>query len=398
MQNQVDDVLARIRTSGKTIALTDNQGKIMLDSTGNIIDVKIEDFYRLKYSVGLIPPSNAVDMVKELVASSDDPTAAVQRIAGGRLIQQKDMNEILRGIQMFQSFTDIADQTAQAQAVAELIGRYAGVDPTDPSKMLINLGKAGEGAIKSISQGTGFLRGMQILAGESDDNLTAFDPALIDPNHVGARIKSSAELEKMKEDLLIGYEEARRTAVAGTAEEQRLLAAIKELTEAKKSEDIARLMSLKKGTDAYNKYAVTSRYFEMAQKQKSILEGTFSQMYRSAVTNEIGQMPTPRAEYMKYTDEIAESLRGQFNILRDLDADRGYIATAEEFSAVVQKMNLSTHLYEMMSALANAKGADNILDVYDTMLSSVTKKYGSRAAQVMREVISKEGAPDGIRI
>ncbi|MFN9110704.1 MAG: hypothetical protein ACK5XN_11610, partial [Bacteroidota bacterium] len=129
MQNQVEDVLNSFRGSRQTIALTDSAGSF-------IADVAIEDFYRLKYSVGLIPPSNAVDMVKELIASSDDPTAAVQRIAGGRLIDEQQMGEILRGIQMFQSFSGVADQTAQAKIVAELIGRYAKIDPTDPSKLL----------------------------------------------------------------------------------------------------------------------------------------------------------------------------------------------------------------------------------------------------------------------
>lgn len=399
MQDQVENILRDFTSSTQKIALTDNAGNVIRDSAGNIVNVGIEDFYRLKYSVGLIPPSNAVDMVKELVANSDNPTALVsgiQSIAGGRVIQQNDMIEILKGIQLFRSFSDVTDQDTQLKVIAELLGRYAGINPADPSELITNLAKTGEGAVASISEGTGFLRGMQILQGVSADELIGFDPALLDPNHVGVRIKSSEELEKIKRMVLTGYEQARQTAVAGSAEEQRLIAAIQEL-ESANSKDIARLISLTKGTRAYNQYATTSRYFEVAEKQKSILEGTFSQMYRTAVTNELDLTPTPRAEFMKYTDEIAENLRGAFNVIRNL-TDKGHIQTAEDFSRVVQEMNVSTHIFEMMSALANAKGATNILDVYDTMEASIIRKYGSKAAQVMREAISKEGAPDGIRI
>lgn len=394
MQNQVEDVLGSLRSSTQKIALTDNAGNIMRDSSGNIVNVALEDFYRLKYSVGLIPPSNAVDMVKELVASSDDPTAlssGIQRLAGGRIIQENEMIEILKGIQLFQSFNDVADQTTQAEIITNLIKKYTSDD-------LISLATAGEAAVENISEGTGFLRGIQILRGDDIQDLIAFDPALLDQNHIGARIKSTEELVKMKTKFLKGYEQALQTAVAGSADEQRLLAAIQELEDTTTAEEIARAVSLTKGTRAYNKYATTSRYFEVAQKQKSILEGTFSQIYRTAVTNEMGLTPTPRAEYMQYTDQIAESLRGQFEVLKRLDADKAYVATAEDFSRVVQQMNLSTQLYEMMSALGNAKSVANILDVYDTMEASITRKYGSRAAQVMREVISKEGAPEGLRI
>jgi hypothetical protein len=64
----------------------------------------------------------------------------------------------------------------------------------------------------------------------------------------------------------------------------------------------------------------------------------------------------------------------------------------------MHKTDLSTRIYEMMSALANAKSATNILDVFDTMEASVRRKFGARSAQVMREAIFKEGAPDSLRI
>jgi hypothetical protein len=390
MQTQVEDVLQSFRGSGKMIDLLDDSGNFLAN-------VGLEDFYRLKYSVGLIPPSNAVDMVKELIASSDDPTAAVQKIAGGRIIQQEEMTEILKGIQMFQSFNDVADQNSQAKIIAELINKYAKIDPSDPSKMLINLGTSGEGAVKSISEGTGFMRGIQILRGDADDELAAYDRALLDPAHPGARIKSSEELIKIKENTLIGYREALRTAASGSAGEARLLQEIQDLENADEEQMLSRL-TLRKGTDAYNRYAVTSRYFEISKKKKDILEGTMSQIYRTAVNNEMTFAPTARAEYLKYTDEIAESLRGTFETIKKLDLEKSYTPDAEELLKVMHKTDLSTRIYEMMSALSNAKSATNILDVFDTMEVSVRRKFGARSAQVMREAIFKEGAPDSLRI
>ena len=396
MQNQVEDVLREsFRTSAQKIALTDNAGNIMRDSAGNIINVGLEDFYRLKYSVGLIPPSNAVDMVKELVASSDDPVAAVQKLAGGRIIKQEEMIDIIRDIQMFQSFTGIANQTVQEEVALNLIRKYAKIDPS--GDMVTALGLAGEGTIESISEGTGFLRGIQILEGKAFDEIVAFDPALLDPSHPGARIKSSEELQKIKTKVLTGYQEALRTATPGSAAEARLLQEIQDLQSADEEQMLARL-TLKKGTDAYNKYAVTSKYFEISKKKKDILEGTMSKIYRTAVNNEMTFAPTARAEYVQYTDEIAESLRGVFDTIKNLDEARSYTPDAEDLLKVMHGTDLSTRIYEMMSALANAKSATNILDVFDTMEASVRRKFGARSAQVMREAIFKEGAPDSLRI
>ena len=390
MQTQVEDVLQSFRGSGKMIDLLD-------DSGNTLANVGLEDFYRLKYSVGLIPPSNAVDMVKELIAGSDDPLAAVQKIAGGRIMQQEEMTEILRGIQMFQSFSDVADQDTQAKIIAELISKYAKIDPSDPSKMLINLATAGEGAVESISEGTGFMRGIQILRGDAFDGLAAFDPALLDPTHPGARIKSSEELQKIRTNVLTGYQEALRTATPGSAAEARLLQEIQDLENANEAEVLSKL-TLQQGSDAYNKYAVTSRYFDISKKKKDVLEGTMSKIYRAAVNNEMTFAPTPRAEYVQYTDEIAESLRGVFQTIRNLDEARSYTPDAEDLLKVMHKTDLSTRIYEMMSALSNAKAATNILDVFDTMEASIRNKFGARSAQVMREAIFKEGAPDSLRI
>ena len=367
----------------------------MRDSAGNIINVGLEDFYRLKYSVGLIPPSNAVDMVKELVASSDDPLAAAQKLAGGRIMQQEEMIDIIRDIQMFQSFTGIADQTVQEEVALNLISKYAKIDPS--GDIVTALGLAGEGAVESISEGTGFMRGIQILRGDAFDELAAFDPALLDPTHPGARIKSSAELQKIRTNVLTGYQEALRTATPGSAAEARLLQEIQDLENANEAEVLSKL-TLQQGSDAYNKYAVTSRYFDISKKKKDVLEGTMSRIYRTAVNNEMTLAPTPRAEYVQYTDEIAESLRGVFDTIKNLDEARSYTPDAEDLLKVMHKTDLSTRIYEMMSALANAKSATNILDVFDTMEASVRRKFGARSAQVMREAIFKEGAPDSLRI
>lgn len=390
MQIQVEDVLKSFRGSGKMIDL--------LDESGNTLaNVGLEDFYRLKYSIGLIPPSNAVDMVKELVANSDDPLKAIQTIAGARTILQEQMFDIMKNVQLFNSLGNITDQTKQAQVILDLINKYGTLDPIDPSKMVMTLGTAGEGAVQSISEGTGFLRGMQILRGDAADDLTAFDPALLDPNHVGARIKSTQELLKIKEGVLKGYKEALRTATAGSAEEARLAQEIKDL-EGAATEDIIARISLRRGTAAYNKYAHTSIFFEKSKKEIDIFEGKSRQLYRAAVASEISLAPTPRAEYLQYTDEIAESLRGTFETINRLDAEKAYTPASAAFDMVNLRTKLSTEIYEMMSALANVKSAPNILDVFDTMEASIRRKFGAKSAQVMREATYKAGAPDDLRI
>jgi hypothetical protein len=396
MQNQVDDVLNSF--GGKKIAVFDNQGAAVLDKAGGQLMLDIGDYYALKYSVGLIPPSNAVDLVKELVANSDNPTAAmnqVKQLVAARLIDQAAMEEVVKGVQAYFSFADMQDADA-TRLIGELFGNYGQINPND-LKLYMNLGTAGEGAIKNTAEGIGFLRAQQILRGDAFEDLVAFDPALLEKGGLGQRIKTDEELIKIQQSVLKSYQAALDQTAPGTAGYARLQA---EFTRVEQLSGAALVsgLSLVKGSKMYEKYAATSRYLEAAKKEKDILEGSFSQMYRAAKNASDPFAPVPKAEYLTYTDAIAESLRDDFDYIRALDADQAYSKIAETYLKSETTQGLSTKIYNMMSALASEKSANNILDVFDTMESSIRRKYGARAAQVMRESIYKEGAPEDMRI
>lgn len=391
MQGQIERSLGEFAASGKEVP-------IQIDGTTKL--VPIQDYYRLMFSVGLVPPSEAVDASKELgsaVSSSADAAA-------GKLFEQKMMEDIFAAAYDLRSTGIIGEDAVKSALKSMLIDSYK-LDGAQADTILTNLEKLGEGAITSTARGTGYMLADDILEGIARNERIGFDPALLRGEM--SRIKTVDEVRRLKDQLVVGMqnrlEQVRLDGSYSAAQIANLETEIQTIINAQEIDDIVEKIGLVPGSQTFTKFATTSMYNVAQREERRFMERKSDAYYRQAQLNEQKLLPRVVAEYEQATDEMAETLRGRFNLVKDLIAQRKELEATDSpnvdayrFATYNQQTKLSSDLYDFMRYLADQKSA-NILDVFDTMESSIQKKFGSKAVDVLRGTIYDEFSQDNVR-
>lgn len=190
-QGQISEVLEQGSFKGALVPIDVGRGTEM---------VPIQDYYRLKYSVGLIPPSDAVDLVKELVLPNEEAVV-------GRLMKLQEMETILQEIMHARS-SGVTDDVILKTMSKDLFEKFGLKPDSTVSDLLITLQSAGKGAVETTAEGLGYLQGMQVASGVARQELIGFDPALLMPGHVGRRVYEIDEMESLRNKTIEGLKQA----------------------------------------------------------------------------------------------------------------------------------------------------------------------------------------------
>ena len=337
VEGQVGDVLESLSGS--------SAGKIFkTEINGNLVDLSLEDFFRVKFSSLIIPPSEAVDVSKSLV--------------GQMVMKQDQMRAIAIAADQLRGTSGVSEE-----AVERMIREYSGRS--------LKLGEAGQEVLSQTSKGVGFLRAMQIAQGTAADQLIGFDAALFGES-ASARIRKKDRLTTV-ESVIAGANEY-LSQITDNTERGRVQSFINELSATGVEEAIAKI-TLETGS----RYAVLQKYTDAANAARAKMDTMSSFAKRLARAGSDPFEAFMQAEYMSGAEALVESQKRDIDRLVDIASSFSDNLQDDVLSSITTP-TISGNLYEGLSAMVEGDPSKNILDAFDTLEATIRTQYGQRIA------------------
>jgi len=373
MSNQVDSVLAK-QLAGEMIDIT-------LEN-GTIARIPLSDYVTMKYSSALIPPSEVVDLVKDL----DSSILLDEQAMKARMAQQDIVNMAQRqfagGLQSALDQGVMVSEEA-AQNILNDLNAKLGITGE------VRIGAAGEHALDQSNKSIGFIRARQIAkqireTGVVDEgSLVGYDPGLVGSGPYG-RIKGK-DSERIVKDFIDSMEKG-KLGLTDPTEISAIDSAITELR-GMSIDDALERVKLKEGTAAYKAFAGTAEIQEIAEISRDNFEGASALAQKRARLATDRFAPTPKAQYMEAVDQLIESQRDQLDFVSDITKNMDQLSPEVAAFKNYHQMKINASFYEGMSAIALETPGANILDINDTLESALTSRYGRGIA---RNVLDSE--------
>jgi hypothetical protein len=348
----------------------------------------IAEYFFSRFAVGVIPPSEAVDVSKAL--------------AGRMVVRQQSMQDVAAAADALRR----SGRPVTEEAVEAILKQLNVGD--------LRLGQAGELAVRQMSQGVGFLRGLQLAAGVAAEDLIGYDQELFkfkgEKGKEFARIKAR-DLETMRISTIVGLRDSlnfitdqqqrniilqeisRLEGSQGTRLQQlqQSLQSARSIAERQSIEDEIEaassqraeqaIRSLTIGTDS--QYATLSAYGREARKATATAESLESLAARTARNAPNPLAAVQQARYLSTVDAAIDSQRSlinnAFDLIRMSTSEERLTDTAILLDA--SNSELSENLFKLISQARNKDASVNILDLYDTLESRLSSEFGDRVAK-----------------
>jgi hypothetical protein len=320
-------------------------------------DIDISDYYRASFSVGIIPPSEAVDVSKSLIGRS--------------MIQATQMEQLAQALGQIGATGENVSEEAVAAALSRLgIGE-------------IKLGSAGAEAIAQTSRGVGFLRAIQMAKGVEEGSQIGFDAAMFGEGSF-ARITSEADIVSVINQTTQGAERARALLIKNKARQEeidRIDSFISRLKTSRK-EDALTELTLKTGTAAYDKYGLLSKFSEETQRIRSEMEGMASIAQKRARAARDSYQAVAKAEHVSAIDNIIEARRSDIEQLQRIIRS-GNQNAAEKFQETIDKSKVNTFLNDALAAVLEKNDQINALDLMDTLEARINSQFDETTSRLI---------------
>lgn len=195
---QTEDVLKDLARKGVMVPVQTASGTQL---------IPVSDYVTLKYSVATLPPSDAVDLSKELAVSGksiDDMRDSMS----GRLMKVQEMEQIMREIYQARS-SGVTDKVIMDTMINNLFKEFGFENPMDITELMTSLESSGKGSVTVTAEKIGYLQGMQLASGASRNDLVGLDLALLTPQSKARRIYTTDEMLELRDQAVIGLEQAK---------------------------------------------------------------------------------------------------------------------------------------------------------------------------------------------
>lgn len=354
--------------------------KADLSSIGIADNAKFLKELESKYSIGLIPASDIVDLVKQLVGQNE-------LITYDEAIMGKSVEE-----------------AAKIRNAYEAILRAQGVEsPTMANVRALKGYKLKEVVDAALNQQLRRFGYQRALAAATGTEGPGFDPLVLAERFVG-----EGALDRAKAEILAGYEDAlSRPGInaAARAEIIRQRDALAVLSTDKDNKGrFIEALSLKKGSESYNKYAATSIQRRLAADQKTAFDLLERQMLKNAAEENIIARLDMRSQAKTMIDSIEDQVDGKKVKLKDLfeKLDRAQEMSKQQSKAakeavtsadeLITRQQISMVLSSGIDAIrANYSGsAGDTLDIVDAVEVELGKAFGRQRVVTLMQGIGAE--------
>jgi hypothetical protein len=370
-----------------TIGVSSNRGAFVAGSLNMVQDTLenpsiLNQFGSLipaaqqRYGVGTIPPSNIVDMIKQL--------------NGGN--QLRPLNEVLGSIENPEEQQIIKSAYESIASVMRRRGtknRYGGLATAD-NLSEFEVGDVLEAAIEGAGKFFGWTRGAAIAAGKAEGELPGYDPVAY-----AERLNIKADRIADQASVISGLEDFLGDSRLSMLQRLRVEAELKRLKELDLP-GYEEAISLKAGTPAYEAFAKTALAADDSLKQEAISHS------QDVIANNMAarsQRPIAVAEYRDLSRTFLKSpeMSSLFGEMKDIDLALG----GETMSSAVQaqrdtiKTEISMRMAESLRAIRDnySPSSGNVLDIVDTLESEMTSMYGERGRSIFSN-LGEKGAED----
>ena len=373
-----------------TIGVSSNRGAFVAGSL-NMVQETLKDESILRqfgslipaaeqrYGVGTIPPSNVVDMIKQL--SGGNQLRPLNDVLGS--IESPEEQQIIRSA--YESIASVINRRGT-------MSRYGGRATAD-NLSEFEVGDVLEAAIEQGGKHVGWTRGAAIAAGKAQGELPAYDPIAYGKRlNIGAdRVADQAAVVSGLEDFL------KDSRLSGVPISERLKV-YKEIKRLKTSTPLEyeEAMTLKPGTPAYERFAKTALATDDALKQEAINQS------QDVIANRLAyrlQRPVAVAEYRDISRAFLKSpeISSLFGEMQNIDLSLGGATMSDAVKAQrdTVKAEISMRMAQSLRAIRDnySPSSGNVLDIVDTLESEMTSMYGERGRSIFGN-LGEAGAED----
>ena len=390
MAYQVQEVLDN-ELAGETVAYTIG-GKTEL--------IPLSDYIKMEYSALNISSSEAVDVAK----TSNVPEKMLgfkDGVPGKTMLERAMKADRYAEIQArfdaalghLVAIGDIRiNEIATNKAIQEFFQEF-GLDAD------VSLSAIGKHILLQTQGSVGFTRARQIArqvreTGTVDvGSLIGFDPALVGGGEYNRLNKN--DLPRVMETYIHDAERA-RDSLSSDVERAAVQSHIDEISAIKDHEEAIKVLTLKEGTSAYQKWAGTSALRTMGRDVYDQFKAMEILMRRQASLKVNPLAATPIAEHMEVASALVESVKPHLEKLQAL-ANLELDSSGEVLKRVIAN-DVSTSLYQGISAAAQGAPAGfNIFDLTQTIQSEIERGFGNTvASSAMSGDVNIEGAEDAM--
>ena len=369
-----------------TIGVSSNRGSFSAGSL-NMVQQTLEDQSILdqfgslipaaqkRYGIGAIPPSNVVDIVKQL--------------SGGNSIRPLD--EVLA------STSDLAEQQMIRSAydsIASVVNRTRDtgtlVTADNLHKFQTEIGDVLEAQIEKAAAFLGWTRGAAIAAGKTEGDLPGYDPVAY-----AERLNIPADRVAERASKISGLRDFLADATLDPVQTSKVEEEIKRLSllDAKGYEEA---ITLKPGTPAYERFATSAMARDISVQQEQVNRA--QDVIASNMARKLDR-PIAVAEYRDISRALLRSpdVSSSFGELKDIELSLRGATMSQPVKAQVDtiKSLISIQMAEGLRAMKEISASGNVLDMIDTLQSEMTSMYGERGSTIFQG-LGEEGAEDAM--
>ena len=375
-----------------TIGVSSNRGAFVAGSL-NMVQETLNDQSILRqvgslipiaeqrYGVGTIPPSNIVDMIKQLSGGNQlrplgDVLAATE---------SPEEQQIIRSA--YESIASVVNRRGT-------MSRYGGRATAD-NLSEFEIGDVLEAAVEQAGKHVGWTRGAAIAAGKAQGELPGYDPVAY-----AERLNIPADRVADQTAVVAGLEDFLNDSRFSGIPISERLKVYKEIKKLKTSTpmEYEEAMTLKPGTPAYEKFASTAKAADDALKQEMEMQAQDAIASRLAYR---AQRPVAVAEFRDLSRAFLKSpeISSLFKEMQEIDETLGGATMSEAVKAQRDtiKAQISMRMAESLRAIRDnyRPSSGNILDIVDTLESEMTSMYGERGRTIFG-ALGEEGAEDSM--
>lgn len=333
------------------------QDQSIIDQFGSLIpDAQI------KYAMGTVPPSNVVDIVKQL--------------SGGNSIMPLDQTlASVSSLEEQQMLRNAYDSIASAVNRTRPGAKLATAD--NLHEFQTEIGDVLEAQIEKAAAFFGWTRGASIAAGIPQEDLIGYDPVAY-----AERLKSQADRVAERASNISGLQDFLGDATLDPTQKSLVEEEIKRLNslDAKGYEEA---MTLKRGTPAYERFASSAMARDISVEQEMINHGYDIKARNMAARS---QRAIAVAEHRDTSRALLQSpeMSSLFGELKDIDSTLGGATMSEAVKAQRDtiKSLISIQMAEGLRAMKEISASGNVLDMIDTLESEMTSMYGERGSGI----------------
>ena len=355
----------------------------MVDVTlqdGSSVRISVSDYAKMKYTAAIIPPSEAVDAGVNLgqILSIDEEGI---RLRMSQLDQIENAQAQFGQALGLTTGQNIAINEAAAENMLNDVYRNFPefTDAAGNVKYRVELGYAGEHALRQKSRSLGFVRARQIAkqireTGVIDEgSLAGYDPSLFGETSAYARAKGK-DLEKIVQ-IYIDEMIHGSTTITDPVEKAAVDQYISELNRMTAKEKLEKIR-LQKGTVAFNEYAKTASYDEFATEIRETVDSAEALTKRRArLATNVGA-PTPIARYNDSVNNLIESQRGSLDEIDRIMKEGMKGSAGSDVMKLYHQQKIAATFFQGISGMvANVPGS-NALDITATLQSALNAQYG----------------------